>query len=47
MGVHADTARGAVRVSLGIKNTAAEVADFLAILRHEILRLKQLTAMAA
>ena len=47
MGVHADTARGAVRVSLGIKNTAAEVADYLAILRHEILRLKQLTAMAA
>ncbi|PKO51540.1 MAG: cysteine desulfurase [Betaproteobacteria bacterium HGW-Betaproteobacteria-20] len=47
MGVHADVARGAVRVSFGANNTAAQVADFLAILRNEILRLKQLTAIAA
>ena len=47
MGVDPDKARGAVRLSLGIKNTVAEVANFLDILHHEILRLKQLTAMAA
>ncbi len=47
MGVDADVARGAVRVSFGAQNTSEEVADFLAILQHEILRLKQLTAMAA
>ncbi|MEI8118704.1 MAG: cysteine desulfurase family protein [Methylophilaceae bacterium] len=47
MGVDADVARGAVRVSFGAQNTSEEVADFLATLQHEILRLKQLTAMAA
>ena len=47
MGVDADVARGAVRVSFGEKNTSQEVAEFLATLQDEILRLKQLTAMAA
>jgi cysteine desulfurase len=47
MGVDADVARGAVRVSFGAQNTSVQVAEFLATLQHEILRLKQLTAMAA
>jgi cysteine desulfurase len=47
MGVHEDVARGAVRVSFGASNTSAQVADFLATLKNEVLRLKQLTAMAA
>jgi len=47
MGVPADVARGAVRVSFGASNTAAQVASFLATLNNEILRLKQLTAIAA
>lgn len=47
MGVHPDVARGAVRVSFGAQNTAEEVSNFLATLRNEILRLKQLTAVAA
>ncbi|HSH54484.1 MAG TPA: cysteine desulfurase family protein [Methylotenera sp.] len=47
MGVHEDVARGAVRVSFGASNTAAQVADFLSTLKNEVLRLKQLTAMAA
>lgn len=47
MGVDKDIARGAVRVSFGISNTSAEVSDFLATLNNEVLRLKQLTAIAA
>lgn len=47
MGVHADTARGAVRVSFGSHNTAAQVNEFLQVLKAEIGRLKQLTAIAA
>lgn len=47
MGVAADSARGAVRVSFGASNTAAEVSAFLKTLEHEVLRLKQLTAIAA
>lgn len=47
MGVHADVARGAVRVSFGAHNTAEEVSNFLVTLKNEILRLKQLTAVAA
>jgi cysteine desulfurase len=47
MGVPADLARGAVRVSFGADNTAAQVADFLATLSNEILRLKQMSAIAA
>ena len=47
MGIPADLARGAVRVSFGAHNTAAQVASFLATLNNEILRLRQLTAIAA
>ena len=47
MGIHADVARGAVRVSFSAKNTARQVADFLAILNNEINKLKQMTAIAA
>lgn len=47
MDIPADVARGAVRVSFGASNTAAQVANFLATLNNEIMRLKQLTAIAA
>ena len=47
MGIHADIARGAVRVSFSAQNTAQQVADFLATLNNEMMRLKQLTAIAA
>ncbi len=47
MGVNADSARGAVRVSFGANNTAAQVTAFLVTLNNEVLRLKQLTAIAA
>jgi cysteine desulfurase len=47
MGIHADIARGAVRVSFSAKSTAQQVADFLAILNNEINKLKQMTAIAA
>jgi len=47
MGVQEDLARGAVRVSLGQQNTAQQVSDFLQLLQQEIVRLKQLSAMAA
>ena len=47
MGVQEDVARGAVRVSLGTQNSAQQVANFLQHLQQEILRLKQLSAMAA
>ena len=47
MGVQKDLARGAIRVSLGQQNTAQQVSDFLQLLQQEIVRLKQLSAMAA
>ncbi len=47
MGVQEDVARGAVRLSIGAQNTAQQVANFLQQLQQEILRLKQLSAMAA
>ncbi len=47
MGVDADTARGAVRVSFGPHNTTEQVAEFLKVLKTEIARLRQLTAIAA
>lgn len=46
-GVPADIARGAIRVSFGVANTSQQVNDFLVILKNEILRLKQLTSIAA
>lgn len=47
MGVHHDLARGAVRVSFGMQNTAEQVTALLETLKQEILRLKQLTSIAA
>lgn len=47
MGVAPDLARGAVRVSFGAHNTLLQVNDFLTTLKNEILRLKQLTSIAA
>ena len=47
MGVAADLARGAIRVSLDACNTSEQVAQFLVTLKQELNRLKQLVAMAA
>jgi cysteine desulfurase len=47
MGISPDLARGAVRVSFGAHNTLLQVTDFLTTLKNEILRLKQLTSIAA
>jgi len=47
MGISHDQARGAVRVSFGMHNTAQQVSGFLDALKGEILRLKQLTGIAA
>lgn len=46
MGIEPDMARGAVRVSLGAENSMAEVDAFLQTLESELLRLRQLTAVA-
>jgi cysteine desulfurase len=46
MGVAPDVARGAVRLSLGKDNTAAEVAAFLCALERVLAKLKRLTAVA-
>ena len=45
MGVASSLARGAVRVSLGVDNGAAQVRDFLAALTTTILQLKGLRAL--
>jgi cysteine desulfurase len=47
MGVSPDLARGAVRVSFGEHNSAQQVSNLLETLKNEILRLKQLTGIAA
>lgn len=47
MGVSHDLARSAVRVSFGGHNTAEQVSKLLDTLKNEILRLKQLTGIAA
>ncbi len=47
MEIDPDTARGAVRVSFGLDNTTEQVTRFLVTLKDEVLRLKQLTAIAA
>lgn len=47
MGVNPDLARGAVRISFGAHNTTEQVTNFLDTLKNEILRLKQLTSIAA
>lgn len=46
MGVEPGFARGAVRVSLGADNTAVQVEGFLTALNNELLRLKQMAALA-
>lgn len=47
MGVAADLARGAVRVSLGTEHTEQQVADFLAALGDTLAQLRRLTALAS
>lgn len=47
MGVDADLARGAIRVSLGEGNTSDQVTGFLAALKQEVQRLRGLHAVAA
>lgn len=47
MGVPPDLARGAIRVSLGVSNTAQEVQAFLAALSSTVAQLKNMTAIAA
>lgn len=46
MGVDADLAKGAVRVSLGTANSTEQVESFLLVLENELVRLKRLTALA-
>ena len=46
MGVAPELARGAVRVSFGAQNTAAEVENFLQALGTTVSRLRRLTAIA-
>ncbi|MDB5901271.1 MAG: Aminotransferase, class [Betaproteobacteria bacterium] len=46
MGVDPELARGAVRLSLGIQNTPAEVEGFVRAVQSLVKRLKGLTAMA-
>lgn len=46
MGIARDLARGAIRISLGGKNTATQIEVFLTVLENELLRLKRLSAIA-
>jgi len=46
MGIAPEVARGAVRVSFGAQNNAAEVEDFLRALDATVSRLRRLTAIA-
>ena len=47
MGVSAELAQGAVRVSLGKSNTMQEIIEFLQALQGQLVRMKQFVAMAA
>ena len=47
MGIDADTARGAIRVSFNADNTAAQVNEFLIALKRALQELRQMTAVAA
>jgi cysteine desulfurase len=47
MGVDMELAQGAIRVSLGVDSNPTQVEEFIAALKTEVGRLKQLTAMAA
>jgi cysteine desulfurase len=46
MGVAAQLARGAVRISLGAENTLSQVDDFLKTLQATVSKLRRLTALA-
>jgi len=46
MGVAPELARGAVRISFGVRNTAAEVGEFLRVLATTLAKLRGLTAIA-
>lgn len=46
MGIAPGIARGAVRVSLGVDNSAAQIAAFLQTLKNELLRIKRMAAVA-
>ena len=45
MGVDAELARGAVRVSFGLSNTLEQVRQFLTVLENELIRLRGLVAV--
>ncbi len=47
MGVDADVARGAIRVSFNAENTSAQVSSFLIALKQALQDLRQMTAVAA
>ena len=47
MGVGADTARGAIRVSFNVDNTVVQVSEFLIALKRALQELRQMTAVAA
>ena len=46
MGVSPELARGAVRISLGVGNTEADIDEFINALQVTVGRLQGLTAMA-
>jgi len=46
MGVEPDLAKGAIRVSLGAGNTALQMSGFLKALQQELLKMKQMAAIA-
>ena len=46
MGIAPELARGALRVSLGYANTAAQVSEFLTTLQRTVCQLQRVTAMA-
>lgn len=46
MGVEPGLARGAIRVSLGVSNTAQQIEDFLLTLQHTVSKLRRLSAIA-
>lgn len=47
MAIAPDLARGAIRVSLDASNSSEQIAQFLVVLEQELIRLKQMLAIAA
>ena len=47
MGIPAELARGAVRISLGADHTEQQATDFLAALNDTLFQLRRLTALAS